>query len=179
MQKGLELFWRDTKTIRSIDYWLTYSYLDTRRDFLNYPFSLIPNFASKHTLNAVMKKFVMDWKTGFNLSYTYSKGRPYYDIATANDGNFVRHEGKLRDYNALNFSVNYLPGIGKKDSKASTVFVLSVNNILGNKNIYGYNYSADGNLRSAVVPPVNTFVFVGVFVSFGVDKTNDAINNNL
>ena len=177
--KGLELFWRDTKTIRSIDYWLTYSYLDTRRDFLNYPFSLTPNFASKHTLNAVMKKFVMDWKTGFNLSYTYSKGRPYYDIATANDGNFVRHEGKLRDYSALNFSVNYLPGIGKKDSKASTVFVLSVNNILGNKNIYGYNYSADGHLRSAVVPPVNTFVFVGVFVSFGVDKTNDAINNNL
>ena len=31
----------------------------------------------------------------------------------------------------------------------------------------------------AVVPPVNTFVFVGMFISFGVDKTQDAINNNL
>lgn len=177
--KGVELFWRDKKTFKDIDYWLTYSYLDSKRDFLNYPFSLAPNFASKHTFNAVAKKFVMDWKTGFNLSYTYSKGRPYYDIGAQNGQNMVRHEGKLNDYSGLNFSVNYVPSVGNKDSKSFTVFVLSINNILGNKNIYGYNYSADGTSRTAVRPPVNTFVFVGVFVSFGVDKTNDAINNNL
>lgn len=176
---GIELFWRDKKTFKDIDYWLTYSYLDSKRDFLNYPFSLAPNFASKHTFNAVAKKFVMDWKTGFNLSYTYSKGRPYYDLVSENGENVVRHQGRLKDYSGLNFSVNYVPSIGKKDSNFFTVFVLSINNILGNKNIYGYNYSADGNNRTAVRPPVNTFVFVGVFVSFGVDKTNDAINNNL
>jgi len=177
--KGIELFWRDKKTFKNIDYWLTYSYLDSKRDFLNYPFSLAPNFASKHTLNAVAKKFVMDWKTGFNLSYTYSKGRPYYDIATTDGINGVRDSGKLKDYSGLNFSVNYVPSVGKKDSKSFTVFVLSINNVLGNKNIYGFNYSADGSSRTAVRPPVNTFVFIGVFVSFGVDKTDDAINNNL
>ncbi|MBV6879365.1 TonB-dependent receptor [Epilithonimonas ginsengisoli] len=177
--KGIELFWRDKKTFKNIDYWLTYSYLDSKRDFLNYPFSLVPNFASKHTLNAVAKKFVMDWKTGFNLSYTYAKGRPYYDIISDDGKNILRNQGKLKDFSGLNFSVNYVPSVGKKDSKSFTVFVLSINNILGNKNVYGYNYSADGNTRSAVRPPVNTFVFVGVFVSFGVDKTDDAINNNL
>lgn len=177
--KGIELFWRDRKTFKDIDYWLTYSYLDSKRDFLNYPFSLAPNFASKHTFNAVAKKFVTDWKTGFNLSYTYSTGRPYYDLTSENEENAVRHHGKLKDYSGLNFSINYVPSIGKKDAKSFTVFVLSINNILGTKNIYGYNYSNDGLRRSAVVPPVNTFVFVGVFVSFGVDKTNDAINNNL
>ncbi|MPS74567.1 MAG: TonB-dependent receptor [Chryseobacterium sp.] len=177
--KGIELFWRDKKTFKDIDYWLTYSYLDSKRDFLNYPFSLAPNFASKHTFNAVAKKFVMDWKTGFNLSYTYSKGRPYYDLVSENGENIIRHQGKLKDYSGLNFSINYVPSVGKKDSKSFTVFVLSINNILGNKNVYGYNYSSDGNSRTAVRPPVNTFVFVGVFVSFGVDKTNDAINNNL
>ncbi len=177
--KGIELFWRDKKSFKGIDYWLTYSYLDSKRDFLNYPFSLAPNFASKHTFNAVAKKFVMEWKTGFNLSYTYSKGRPYYDLVSENGENIVRHQGKLKDYSGLNFSINYVPSVGKKDSKSFTVFVLSINNILGNKNVYGYNYSSDGNSRTAVRPPVNTFVFVGVFVSFGVDKTNDAINNNL
>ena len=177
--KGIELFWRDKKTFKSIDYWLTYSYLDSKRDFLNYPVSLAPSFASKHTFNAVAKKFVMDWKTGFNLSYTYSKGRPYYDIVSRDGENMVRNEGKLKDYSGLNFSVNYVPSIGKKDSKSFTVFVLSINNVLGNKNVYGYNYSADGSSRSAVRPPVNTFVFVGIFISFGVDKTDDAINNNL
>lgn len=177
--KGIELFWRDKKTFKDIDYWLTYSYLDSKRDFLNYPFSLNPNFAAKHTFNAVAKKFVTDWKTGFNLSYTYSSGRPYYDIVSENGENIIRHQGKLKDYSGLNFSVNYVPSVGKKDSKSFTVWVLSVNNILGNKNIYGYNYSLDGMRRSEVRPLVNTFVFVGVFVSFGVDKTNDAINNNL
>ncbi|WP_312767720.1 TonB-dependent receptor [Epilithonimonas sp.] len=181
--KGIELFWRDKKTFKDIDYWLTYSYLDSKRDFLNYPFSLAPNFASKHTFNAVAKKFVMDWKTGFNLSYTYSKGRPYYNIMTKEENgklvNYIDDYGRLKDYSGLNFSVNYVPSVGKKDSKSFTVFVLSINNILGNKNVYGYNYSADGASRTAVRPPVNTFVFVGVFVSFGVDKTNDAINNNL
>lgn len=177
--KGIELFWRDKKSFKGIDYWLTYSYLDSKRDFLNYPFSLVPGFASKHTFNAVAKKFVMDWKTGFNLSYTYSAGRPYYDIVSENGENTVRHQGRLKDFSGLNFSINYVPSVGKKDSKSFTVFVLSINNILGNKNVYGYNYSSDGNSRTAVRPPVNTFVFVGVFVSFGVDKTNDAINNNL
>ncbi|MCG2792724.1 MAG: TonB-dependent receptor [Weeksellaceae bacterium] len=181
--KGIELFWRDKKTFKDIDYWLTYSYLDSKRDFLNYPLSLAPSFASKHTLNAVAKKFILDWKTGFNLSYTYSKGRPYYDIAAKKEGeifvNEIRDSGRLKDYSGLNFSVNYVPSVGKKDAKSFTVFVLSINNILGNKNIYGYNYSANGEARSAIRPPVNTFVFVGVFVSFGVDKTNDAINNNL
>ena len=85
----------------------------------------------------------------------------------------------MKDYSSLNLSMNYLPNLGKKDSKAFTVLVLSVSNVLGRKNIFGYNFSADGMRSSAVVPPINTFVFLGAFISFGVDKTQDAINNNL
>jgi len=177
--KGLEVFWRDKKTFENIDYWISYSFLDSKRDFLNYPVSLKPNFAAEHTLSVVAKRFIPEWKTGVNLSYTYAKGRPYYDIVTQNDKNIIRNEGRLKDYNALNLSFNYLPNLGKKDSKAFTIFVLSISNILGNKNVYGYNFSQNGSRNSAVVPPVNTFVFVGMFISFGVDKTQDAINNNL
>ncbi|MBV8327069.1 TonB-dependent receptor [Chryseobacterium sp.] len=182
--KGVELFWRDNKkTFENIDYWISYSFLDSKRDFLNYPVSLQPSFAAEHTLSAVAKRFIPEWKLGVNLSYTYAKGRPYYDIASkfenGNPINYTRTEGRLKDYNALNFSVNYLPNIGKKNARAFPVFVLSISNILGSKNVYGYNFSADGSRSSAVVPPVNTFVFIGAFISFGVDKTDDAINNNL
>lgn len=177
--KGLELFWRDKKSIKDIDYWITYSYLDPKRDFQNYPNRLAPGFAAKHTLSLVAKKFVTPWKTGFNMSYTYSSGRPFYDIISENGENVLRHEGTLKDYSGLNFSLNYLPNLGKKDSKAFTVLVLSVSNILGRKNIYGYQFSNDGLRNAAVIPPVNTFIFIGAFISFGVDKTNDAINNNL
>ncbi|MCU7614504.1 TonB-dependent receptor [Chryseobacterium sp. GMJ5] len=177
--KGLELFWRDKKTFENIDYWISYSFLDSKRNFLNYPVSLKPNFAAEHTISAVAKRFIPEWKTGINLSYTYAKGRPYYDIVTENDRNVIRTEGRLKDYNALNLSFNYLPNLGKKDAKAFTIFVLSISNVLGNKNVYGYNFSQTGSRSSTVVPPVNTFVFVGMFISFGVDKTQDAINNNL
>jgi hypothetical protein len=177
--KGIELFWRDKKSIQSIDYWISYSYLDTNRDFLNYPGNMVPSFAAKHTLSVVAKKFVTEWKTGFNVSYTYNSGRPYYDIATQNGQNYLRNSGMVKDYNSMNFSINYLPNLGKKDSKAFTVLVLSINNVLGNKNIFGYQFSNDGSRSTAIIPSVGTFVFVGAFISFGVDKTNDAINNNL
>lgn len=181
--KGLELFWRDKKTFDNIDYWISYSYLDSKRDFMNYPVSLQPNFASAHTLSAVAKRFIPEWKLGVNLSYSYAKGRPYYDFATkevnGSSINYTRNEGRLKDYNALNLSFNYLPNLGKKDAKAFTIFVLSISNVLGTKNVYGYNFSQDGSRSSGVVPPINTFVFVGAFISFGVDKTQDAINNNL
>lgn len=177
--KGLEFFWRDRKSLPDIDYWITYSYLDSKRDFQNYPVSLMPSFAAKHTFNVVAKKFVTKWKTGFNISYTYSSGRPYYDIVENMGENIIRQEGKLKDYSGLNFSLNYLPNLGKKDSKTFTVFVLSISNIFGKKNIYGYNFSNDGLRSSAILPPTKSFVFVGAFISFGEDKTNNAINNNL
>lgn len=177
--KGIEFFWRDKKTFKNIDYWLTYSYLDTQRNFLNYPEKLTPGFAAKHTFSAVAKKFVTDWKTGFNVSYTYASGRPYYDIITDNGKNIIRNFGKLKDYSSMNFSVNYLPNLGKANAKSFTVLVLSISNILGNNNIYGYNFSQDGTRRNAVMPPAKTFVFIGAFISFGIDRTNNAINNNL
>lgn len=178
--KGFEVFWRDKKTIKDIDYWVSYSYLDSKRNFQNYDQSLFPNFAAKHTLSLVAKKFVTDWKTGFNLSYTYASGRPFYNFKSDINGDYkLNNQGKLKDFNALNFSLNYLPNLSKKDSKAFTILVLSVNNILGQKNIYGYQFSNDGLRSKPILPSASTFVFIGCFINFGIDRTQDAINNNL
>lgn len=178
--KGIELFWRDKKSLKNIDYWITYSFLDSKRNFQNYDRSLFPNFAAKHTLSVVAKKFVPDWKTGFNFSYTYASGRPYYHFLTNDSGDYyLNTQGKLKDFNSLNFSLNYLPNLGKKEAKAFTILVLSVNNILGQKNIYGYNFSNDGMRRKPILPSANTFVFIGAFISFGIDRTQEAIDKNL
>lgn len=177
--KGIELFWRDKKTLKNIDYWISYSYLDSKREYMNYNQQLFPNFAAKHTISVVAKKFITNWKTGFNLSYNYNSGRPYYNFVTENGNTILKNQGQVKDYNVLNFSVNYVPSIGKKDAKSFSVFVLAVNNVLGAKNIFGYNFSSDGMRSSAIRPPADTFVFVGWFISFGTDKTQEAINNNL
>lgn len=179
--KGIEFFWRDKKTIKNFDYWLSYSFLDTKRDFLNYPSSIEPPFVAKHTASLVMKKFVTKIKTQFNASYTYATGRPYYNIAyDYNAGKFsILDKGRTKDFNILSLSINYLPNIGKQDARSFTVFVLSLTNVLGVENIFTYNYSANGKNRVAVTPPSKRFLYLGCFLSLGIDRTENAINNNL
>ncbi len=178
--KGIELYWRDKASLKNIDYWISYSFLDSKREFQNYTQPLFPDFAAKHNLSVVAKKFVTEWKTGFNFSYTYASGRPYYDFQPDSAGNYhLRRSGKTREYNALNFSINYLPNLGKKDSKVFTVLVLAINNMLHQSNNYGYQFSSDGERSRAILPSTKTFVFIGAFISFGVDRTQDAINSNL
>ncbi len=179
--KGFELFWRDRKTIRDVDYWISYSFLDTKRDFLNFPKAIEPNFAAAHTANFVVKKFVLPWKTQFNANYSFATGRPYYRIAYNNTlGKYeVTDAGRTINFNSLSFSVNYLPTIGKKNAKTFAVWVLGINNVLGQNQVFSYNYSSDGRRKEAVTPPSKRFVFIGCFLSFGIDRTQDAINNNL
>lgn len=179
--QGIELFWRDRKSLKSVDYWISYSYLDTKRNYLNYPTSIEPNFAARHTASLVFKHFVTSWKMNVNMSYNYASGRPYYRIAYDQQaGKFeITDQGRTISYNNLGFSLNYLPNIGKKNPKTFAVWVLSVSNVLNQKQIFSYNYSADGLRKEALQPPSRTFVFIGCFLSFGVDRTQDAINNNL
>ncbi|NNV54423.1 TonB-dependent receptor [Limnovirga soli] len=179
--KGIELFWRDKKSIKNFDYWISYSYLDTKRDYLNFPNELTPNFAAKHTASFVMKRFFVDIKTGFNLTYNYATGRPYYNFQyNNNSGKYtVADKGQTKDYHNLGFSMNYVPSIGKTNAKTFWVLVASVTNVLGSNQVYGYNYSYNGLIKEAVTPPAKRFYFIGVFLSWGVDRTQDAINNNL
>jgi len=179
--KGVELFWRDKKTFKEVDYWVSYSFLDTKRDFLNYPKAITPSFAASHTAALVVKKFVLPWKTGFNLSYNFATGRPYYRIAydNAQSKYVISDAGRTINYNSMSFSVNYLPGIGKKNPKAFTVWVLGINNVLGQNQVFNYNYSADGSRKEAITAPSKRFIYLGCFISFGIDRTQDAINNNL
>ena len=177
--KGIEFFWRDKKTFKNLDYWISYSYLDTKRDFLNFPYAVQPNFAARHTASLVMKRFVTEWKTGFNMSYTYASGRPYYHIMDDGNGYRFTDIGQTKDYHNVSFSLNYIPDLFKQESKRFTVLVLSVNNIFGINQVFGYNYSYNGQRKAAIVPPSRTFIFIGAFISLGVDRTEEAINNNL
>ena len=179
--QGFELFWRDKKNIKNMDYWVSYSYLDTKRDYLNFPAAIEPNFAARHTASLVVKRFVSSLKSMLNASYTYASGRPYYNIGYSQQDNkfTIRDQGRTIDYNSVSLSVNYLPNIFKKGAGKYSVFVFSVTNVLGSRQVFGYNYSYHGLRKTPIVPPTKTFVYLGAFISFGVDRTDDAINNSL
>jgi vitamin B12 transporter len=178
--KGIELFWRDKKTFKGIDYWISYSYLDTKRDYLNFPYEMEPNFAARNTFSFVVKKFVQNWKTGFNASYSFATGRPFYNISDyGKDYYYLADQGRTIPYNNLSLSVNYIPTLSRPNSKHFTVWVLSLSNVLNIKEVDGYNYSYNNQVKQAIEPPAGRFIFVGCFISFGIDRTQDAINNNL
>ncbi len=179
--KGIEFFWRDKKTIKNLDYWISYSYLDTKRNYLNFPGSITPSFAAVHSASFVAKQFVLKWKTGFNLSYNFATGRPYYNLGYDNNqGKYVVKEaGRTINYNSLNFSLNYLPNLGKKGANSFNVWVFSITNLLGQNQVFGYNFSQLNSNKIPILPPAKRFIFIGCFLSFGIDRTQDAINNNL
>ena len=179
--KGFELFWRDRKTIKNMDYWISYSWLDTERDHLNFPFAAQPGFAANHTASLVVKKFVTPLKTNINGSYTYATGRPYFNPNKPSD-QFL--SDRTKDFHSMSLSFNYLPNIGKK-TNTFVVWVLSINNVLGANQVYNYSYSnrlreADGSLRAHPIgPPAKRFIFLGCFISIGTDRTDEIINSNL
>lgn len=173
--QGIELFWRDKKTIKDLDYWLSYSFLDTKRQFDKYPSQLVPSFAAKHTASLVVKKFFTKINTGFNFTYSYAAGRPYYYFQPTGNKYLIGDKGYTKDYNTFGFSANYLTKI----KKAFVVFVGSVNNVFNSNNVYGYNFNHNGTYKTEINPPAPRFFFLGAFMSWGVDRRQDAINNNL
>jgi hypothetical protein len=177
--RGIELFWRDKKTFKDLDYWITYTYLDTERKFLNYPSALQPNFATPHTATIAIKKFFQAINLNANLAYTFTTGRPYYffnpDITAEQP---ILDEGTTAVYSGLNLSFAYLTSFFKKWKDFSGIG-FGVNNVLASKQVFGYNYSHDGSHKTAITLPATTSFYLGVFMSFGIDRTEDFINDNL
>jgi hypothetical protein len=129
----------------------------------------------------VAKKFVSSLKTNFNANYTFASGRPYYNILynEANDNFKIADHGITKNYHSLSLSVNYLPNVFKKGATQHTVLVFSITNVLGSNQVFGYNYSNNGLRKQPIEPSTKTFIYLGAFISFGIDRTEDIINSNL
>jgi hypothetical protein len=154
--QGVDLFWRDQKTVKNFDYWVAYSFVDTKRLYANLPQKATPDFVSNHNINITTKYFVESIQLNLGLTYSYNSGRPYYN---PNDNVFLG--SRSPEYHNLSFNAAYLTSIGKW----FTVVYAGVDNVLNQKNILGYRYSADGQNRYAIVPPLYRSVFVGVNIS--------------
>lgn len=147
---GAELFWRDKKSIKNADYWISYSYIDTRRLYKNYLAESQPDFIANHNLNVVTKYFIEKLQTQINMTYSYATGRPYY-----NPSNPVFLGDKTPDFHNLSLNINYLTSI----KKWFTVVYVGIDNITNQKNVFGYRY-ANGQ-RYEMRPALYRSVFIG------------------
>jgi len=168
--QGIDLFWRDNNSIKNVDYWLSYSYLDSERMYRNFPIQATPSFANTHNLSAVGKYFIADWKSQFGISYQYGSGRSY---TNPNTPGFLQEQTK--NYHGL--SVNWAYLITQQQ-----ILYVSINNLPGFNNINGYQYSstadANGNFnRRALLPAADQFFFVGFFWTISEDGTDNQLDN--
>ena len=159
--KGFDIFVRDKKSIENFEYWISYSYIDTKRLYLNYPAKATPDFVSPHNLNIITKYFINKIQTNVSLSYNYASGRTYY-----NPGNPVFLGDTTPDYHNLSLSISYLTNI----RKMFTVIYFSIDDITNRHNILGYRYSPDGSYRYPVIPSTYRTIFFGI--NFSLTKFN-------
>ena len=168
--KGIDLFWRDSNSIKNVDYWVSYSFLDSERNYKNYSNSAQPNFANTHNLSVVGKYWIDDWKSQVGMSYSYASGRTYTD---PNKTGFL--DQKTKAYNSLSINWAYLISPQK-------ILYLSVNNALGFKNVNGYQFAntpnVDGNFASrSLRPATDQFFFVGFFWTISEKGTDNQLDN--
>jgi hypothetical protein len=168
--KGLDLFWRDSNLVKNFEYWISYSYIDSERDYKNFPTMATPNFIASNSLSVVTKYFITDWKSQVSLTNSFSSGRPYN-----NPNEKVFMNGKTKSYNSLSLSWAYLLTTQK-------ILYLSVSNVLGSQNVYGYDYArlpdANGvHNRQAVTPTADRFFFVGFFWTISDNKNDNQLKN--
>lgn len=168
--KGLDLFWRDGKSFKNLEYWVSYSFIDTKRDYRNFPASVTPNFVADHSLSVVTKYWINGLRSQVGLTNSFTTGRPFDN---PNESQFMN--GKTRGYNNMSFSWAYL-------LSAQKILFFSVSNVLGNKNVFGYEYAnmlnENGSFdRKAIVPTADRFIFVGFFWTISQDKKSNQLDN--
>lgn len=159
--KGIDVFYRDRKSFKNLDYWISYSYIDSKRKYRDYPEKVAPPFAANHNFTIVAKQWVQKITTQFGATFSWSSGRPYND---PNSPHFM--DKKTANYCDVSLNVSHLTNIFGK----GTILYASVNNVFGRDNIYGYRfYSVPNSSGIYESIPVRSeskrFILFGLFVT--------------
>ncbi|GAB3563642.1 TonB-dependent receptor [Spirosoma luteolum] len=164
--RGFDVFWRDQQSVNGLDYWITYSYVDTKRLFQQYITTATPTFIANHTVSVITKRYFEPIKTNLGLTYTVSSGRPYYNPNRP----------------ASQFLTDRTPGVHNVSFSASHITSLkgnllvlyaTVDNLLNTQNVFTYRYTADGQTRYAVGPQSYRSFFVGAMLMLNKRATFD------
>lgn len=168
--KGLDLFWRDGYTVKNLEYWISYSYIDSERDYKNFKQQATPGFIANHSLSLVTKYWISKWKSQVGFTQLFSSGRPY---TNPNKEGFMNE--KTKSFNNLSFNWAYLLTQQK-------ILYFSVSNVLGTENIFGYEYADSKGTnnkfdRRAITPTADRFFFVGFFWTISDNKKDNQLKN--
>lgn len=167
---GIDLFWRANQMIKQVDFWVSYSWLQNRRLEKDYPSWARPTFSNNHNLSVVSKTWIPQMRSQLGLSYNFASGRPYEDPNTEGFQNEL-----TKPFHSLNLSWAYLIDPQK-------ILFISVSNLMGFKNEFGYRFAPQPNEAGifpgeVIRPNDDQFFFVGFFWTLSTDKKRNQLQN--
>jgi hypothetical protein len=168
--KGFDVFYRDRKSISNTDFWVTYSYVHSRRQFGTFTSQVQPSFAPEHNISVVGKYWIARWKSqpgatlAINSGFTYDNPNLPGEMQSISPG-----------FASLSVNWSYL-------FRPNLIIHFSCSNVTGRDNIFGNTYAAQPDEQGfyASEPlrqPAPRFVFVGVFWTLSSDKNANQLNN--
>jgi len=161
--KGIDVFFRYNKfSSDGTDMWASYTYLDTKRDYRDFPTIATPTFAAPHTFSLVFKQWVSSVNSLFGFTLSYATGRPYY-----NPNNPIFNNDKTKDFFNLSANCSHLTNLFGN----LTIIFFSIDNVFAYENIYSYRYSTDGKIREPITASASRFFFLGIFISLGENNS--------
>ncbi len=161
---GADVFWKSN--FQALEYWLTYSYSNTEKKYAYFSEKIAPNYAADHTFNVTLKYWIGSLKSLTGINYNLSSGTPYYNPSAPYD-----KLGTTPYRNRLDIAWSFLP-------KPNIIIHFGCQNVLGYKNIYGYDYSQiNPGVKKAISTPDSRFFFIGLFITFSHDKKLNQLKN--
>lgn len=167
---GVDVFWRDNSSIKSLQYWLSYSYIDTQRQDRNYPTAAQPAYVAKHNFSIVTKYWINSLQSQLSITNSFASGRPYDN---PNEAGFMQN--RTKSFNDTSFSWAYLLTQQK-------VIYFSVSNIFGTRQLFGYHYAQEkdnnGYYAAQPIQPVaKRFLLIGFFWTISHNKKDNYLEN--
>lgn len=168
--RGVDVFYRDQKSFKNTDFWVTYSFVDSRRRFAHFTEMVQPGFAPRHNGSIVVKHFISSLKSQLGVSVSANDGYTYQNPNLPGQMN-----SKTKSFQDLSLSWSYL-------AKPNLIIHLACSNVLGRDNIFGYQYANEPNEQGLYEGmPIRLqaprFLFLGIFLTLSKDKNANNLNN--
>lgn len=171
--RGVDISGRGRNLFNKLNYSFNYSYLDTKRLYRDFPIEANVPFASEHTAAIALNTTFFEGNIITGLTYKYASGRSYFN---PNRSDLEFNSDKTTAYQTLNANIIY----STKINETPVLFITTITNALGKTQTFGFEYSTtDFSNRRPIQPLFNRFIFVGCYITLGLDKSDEFIDNLL
>jgi hypothetical protein len=139
---------------------MSYSYADANIKSGVFKSAIQPGYLAKNTLNMTTKYWFSPIRSMLGASFFIDSGATFYD----KEGDLsIQRKSPYR--HRLDVSWSYLPAKG-------VIIHFSCQNVLGRKNIYGYEHSSISSNVRPVSNPGKQFFYIGVFITLSKSNIN-------